>query len=91
MSQQAKKPAHAALLAVSVVAFTFLTTTRALLARPIALLDRRARRDEGGFEIAQVVAIGAMGVLLVILGFTLFKPVITAVIDKIKEDILGAS
>ena len=57
--------------------------------RLVALLDRRARRDEGGFEIAQGVALAAMGVLLIILGFTLFKPVITAVIDKIQEDILG--
>ena len=89
MSQPARKTARSALLAASVVAFAFFTTTRALLARPIALLDRRARRDEGGFEIAQGVALAAMGVLLIILGFTLFKPVITAVVGKIQEDILG--
>lgn len=76
-------------LFVSVFLFTCLMATKALVAKPMELLDKRANRDEGGFEIAQIAAATAMGVLLIILGFTLFKPVITSVVDKIKTDILG--
>jgi hypothetical protein len=91
MTKPVKNTKRQGLLFASVFLFTCLMTTTALLAKPVALLDKRANRDEGGFEIAQMVAATAMGVLLIILGFTLFKPVITSVVDKIKTDILGQS
>jgi hypothetical protein len=58
----------------------------------LAPLGSRARRDEAGFgEISQAVALGALGVLAVIAGFTVFRPVVTAIINKIKTDVLGQS
>ncbi|MDQ6724975.1 MAG: hypothetical protein M3066_02195 [Actinomycetota bacterium] len=56
----------------------------------LAPITSRARRDEAGFgEISQGVAMGALGVLAVIAGFTVFRPVMTAIITKIKTDVLG--
>ncbi len=90
MTQPTSTRHHRSALGAYVALYTVALGALAFVARPVARVARRARRDEAGFsEIAQNVAIASIGVLLVIAAYVLFKPVIASIIDKIKTDVLG--
>ncbi len=90
MTQPTSTARHRSALGAYVALYTVALGALGFVARPAVRLARRARRDEAGFsDVAVQVALGSLGVLLVVGAFLLFKPVIATIITKIQNDIIN--
>jgi uncharacterized membrane protein len=90
MTQPTQSTRRRSLLGAFVFTHLALTAVAGFMAGGVALVARRARRDEAGFgEISQAVALGAIGVVAIIAALALFRPVLADIIDKIRTDVLG--
>lgn len=60
------------------------------LAAALSALAGRAQRDESGFQVAESLALAALGVVAVVALWVLMQALGVDIIDRIRDNILGS-